>query len=222
MGAWETEPRPSSRSLRPCSSCKLSGWRCAFRAAQLVALACLVACGMVAEESRYSPSYKRSEWSHWRDFDGDCQNTRQEVLIASSTRSVSFASGSGCRVVAGEWMDPYSGKVFTESRLLDIDHVVALKDAFSSGGYLWTREQKKVFANDPANLIAVSASENRSKGSKGPDEWLPSNREYRCEYISKWVAVKQSYGLSMTACESSVVNYMMRVCEAGMVPPRPK
>jgi hypothetical protein len=219
---WKRSQRSLSKLLRPSSLLKSFGRRSLFRAAQLVALGVGSSCGMAGEEAMYSPGYRRSDWSHWRDFDGDCQDARQEVLVDSSLEPVVFADRRGCRVASGVWEDPYTGRIVRDAGSLDIDHVVTLKDAFESGGFMWPRERRVEFANDPDNLLAVTASENRSKGSKGPDEWLPKNPDYRCEYISKWMDVKSEYGLTLNSCERTMVEYMMRTCEDGKVPPRPQ
>jgi hypothetical protein len=221
MSIWKISQQSLSKFLKPSFLLKSFGRRSLFRAAQLVALGVGSSCGMAGEEAMYSPEYRRSDWSHWRDFDGDCQDARQEVLIGSSLEPVVFADRKGCRVSSGAWEDPYTGGIVRDAGSLDIDHVVTLKDAFDSGGFMWPKEKRVQFANDPENLLAVSASENRSKGSKGPDEWLPRNPEYRCEYISKWMGVKAKYDLSLNPCERSMVEYMMRSCGDGKVPSRP-
>ena len=168
------------------------------------------------------PAYKRSDWRHWTDADRDCQNERHELLIRKSEVEVAFADDKQCRVVSGRWRDPYTGSVFTDASQLDIDHVVALKDAHESGGHAWSKTQKKAFANDPYNMVPVSSSANRSKGSKGPDEWLPPNPEYRCEYIYWWRGTKERYGLSLSTRERALVDYMEHACLTGSIPPLPQ
>lgn len=169
--------------------------------------------------------YDRSDWRHWIDADKDCQDTRQEVLIEESKIPVTFKDERGCKVASGEWEDPYTGRVFTDPSILDVDHMVALKDAHDSGGYAWDAERKKAFANDlsnPNHLIAVYRSANRSKGSRGPDEWLPTNAAYRCEYIKQWSTVKTKWNLTMSDAEARMVEYMLRVCDSGCAPALPQ
>lgn len=161
----------------------------------------------------------------WVDADGDCQDTRQEVLIAESLEPVAFKSDRQCRVVSGRWDDPYTGETFTDPSDLDIDHVVALHDAHVSGGYAWDSEKKEIFANDlddPTHLRAVSLSANRSKGSRGPDEWLPGNGDFRCQYIREWKTLKERWSLLLTDNEASMVEYQLQICDAGCVPPLPQ
>jgi hypothetical protein len=153
------------------------------------------------------PPYDREEWHpRWYDLDGDCQDSRQEVLIAEGSDIV--LDPKGCRVISGRWLDPYTNKLFIDPSQLDIDHFVALKNAHDSGGWLWTTEKKREFANDlinPGSLMAVSASANRSKGDRGPDEWLPTNLAYRCEFVRNWIKVKETWGLSLTAKEAKAI-----------------
>ncbi len=82
--------------------------------------------------------------------------------------------------------------------MLDIDHVVPLKWAYEHGAHDWPVERKAKFANDPLNTIAVSLSANRSKGAKGPTEWMPPNNAYRCDYLRKFESVLKAYGLAFS------------------------
>ena len=121
------------------------------------------------------PEYLRKQWKHWSDADGDCQDTRQEVLIEESEIAVTFTNSDDCRVLAGRWTDPYSGDVFTDPRHLDVDHMVPLRNAQRSGGWEWTKQRREAYANDldnPEHLIAVDRSLNRSKSDQGPDKWM--------------------------------------------------
>ena len=128
--------------------------------------------------------YDRDLYKHWVDADGDCQDTRQEVLISESLQPV-VLDDRGCRVVSGEWLDLYTGQTFTDPSRLDIDHFIPLAEAHRSGSDTWTPEQRQAFANDLTNehsLIAVSASANRSKGDRDPANWLPPDESFQCEY----------------------------------------
>jgi hypothetical protein len=126
-------------------------------------------------------TYDRSTWKHWEDFDGDCQNTRHELLIASSEVPVTFTSSTGCTVATGQWLDPYTGDTYTLASDLDIDHVIPLNYAHLHGGAIWSAFVKKLFANDPENLLAVDDGENQSKSAKGPSQWLPPDESNHCE-----------------------------------------
>ena len=147
--------------------------------------------------------YDRDLYKHWIDADRDCQDTRQEVLIAESVQPV-VLDDRGCRVVSGEWLDLYTGQTFTDPSKLDIDHFIPLSEAHRSGADTWTPEQRQSFANDLTNehsLIAVSASANRSKGDRDPANWLPPDESFQCEYIKQWIAVKEYFNLNMDATE---------------------
>lgn len=161
--------------------------------------------------------YDRSDWPHWLDADGNCRNTRHEVLAAESLRPPAL-SADGCKVVGGLWRDLFTGELEREPRRLDVDHFVPLAEAHRSGAHAWSRERKAAFANelsDPQSLIAVSASANRSKSDKGPEDWLPPDPAYRCRYVADWVAVKARWRLSMDERERVVVGNILRACSAG-------
>jgi hypothetical protein len=140
--------------------------------------------------------YRRADWmpSGWEDADGDCQDTRQEVLIRDAVGPVTL-SADGCRVVAGTWVGPYTGKTFTDPRELDIDHIVPLAEAHASGGAEWAPAKKRAFANWMPGLVAVEARANRVKGAKDPAGWMPTT--HRCFYSSVWRWIKAQWGLTM-------------------------
>ena len=158
--------------------------------------------------------YDRKLYGRWIDADGDCQDTRQEVLIAESLVPVTL-DRMGCKVLAGRWYDPFTGRYFTNPRKLDIDHFVPLAEVHRSGGTDWTPGKRVQYANDlndPKTLIAVSASANRSKGAKDPADWLPPNLDFRCEYVRLWIAIKQRWGLRMDEREENAVNAAIVKC----------
>ena len=131
---------------------------------------------MVAEVPDDIPEYDRSEWKHWTDEDKDCQDTRQEVLIQESLEPVAFDTDRKCRVIAGKWWAPHLGHHLGNPSHIDVDHVVPLQNAHKSGGWRWDAATKESYANfleDDAHLMAISARHNRSKGSRGPEEWAP-------------------------------------------------
>ena len=158
--------------------------------------------------------YDRGDWKHWTDADGDCQKTRQEVLIAESTIPVTL-SPNGCRVESGRWVGPYSGEVFTDPGDLQVDHMVPLANTHVSGGWAWNSQRKEDYANDmenPGHLIAVKAGLNMSKGAKSPDKWKPPREEFWCEYATIWLGVKEKWNLTLTAAEAKAVAEMMGSC----------
>lgn len=157
-------------------------------------------------------SYDRKDYKHWVDVDGDCQNTRHEVLIAHSEVPV-VLSDDGCRVVSGLWVGPYNGKEYTDPKDLDVDHLVPLANAHASGACQWPAEQRELYANymdDPRHLLPVDKRLNRQKGKKGPEEWLPPLS--RCRYISDWMNVKEQWGLSLTTAEAKAICSELASC----------
>lgn len=132
------------------------------------------------------PKYNRSDWgTRWIDADKDCQDTRQEVLIEESLIPVTFDS-KGCKVISGRWICPFTGMIITNPILLDIDHMVPLKEAHISGGWKWSKKDKISYANDlsnPLHLIAVYRGANRSKGARTPNKWMPNYKPYHCLYL---------------------------------------
>ena len=159
-------------------------------------------------------SYDRSLYRHWVDADGDCLDTRQEVLVAESQIPAELDE-RGCRVISGRWFDPYTGRKFTNPQLLDIDHLVPLAEAHRSGADKWDSERREAFANDlsnPESLIAVSAKANRSKGDRDPAKWLPPNEQFRCEYIASWVKVKNRWALTTDGLELSTILRIQKSC----------
>jgi hypothetical protein len=126
------------------------------------------------------------------------------VLIKESQTPVSYKTAKNCRVVSGNWLGVYSGKVFTDASQLDIDHLVPLKEAHESGGHTWDAYRKRDYANDlsdPNTLIAVDRGLNRQQGASDPAEWLPPNEAYQEEYVRAWVAMKLRWGLTADAKE---------------------
>ena len=156
----------------------------------------------------YSKLYNRDDWDHWIDADGDCQDTRGEILIRDSLKPVTYHSNAKCRVTGGLWELPYIGGAVTNAQRLDIDHIIPLRWAHGHGGDRWTESQKRNFANDPDNLLATSSSANRSKGAKGPDQWLPSIN--KCRYAQRWEQLIEKYGLMTAAGETEAI---AKVCQ---------
>jgi hypothetical protein len=142
------------------------------------------------------PDYDRHDWNHWIDHDGDCLDTRHELLLRESLTAVTFKPNNNCLVEGGLWYGPFLGKFFIEASDLDVDHIIPLKWAHTHGGWRWTAEQKQAFANDYENLILVDDGRNQSKGSRGPSEWMPDSSAYHCAYIFKWSYLIDKYNLS--------------------------
>ena len=157
------------------------------------------------------PDYDRSEWRHWIDVDGDCLNTRQEVLERDAVE-LGASNRNGCRWLTGEWVDPYTGRTVTSAGQLQIDHIVSLVDAHHSGGWQWDADQKRDFANDMSNLLAVWGPENQSKSGRGPSEWEPPADEFICEYAKRYATVKRQYGLMVTMDDAHALAQLWASC----------
>lgn len=170
-------------------------------------------------------AYDRDEWSHWLDEDGDCQDTRTEVLVATSHVPVKFSDARRrCKVTRGRWRCPYTGRVVTDPHELDIDHLVPLSAAHDAGADAWTRSKKAAFANaldDPDHLVAVLASANRSKGDKGPDRWLPPDPDARCDYVRAWTRIKTRWDLRTAPAERAAIDAALGRCARGELPDAP-
>ena len=150
----------------------------------------------VARETR--AGYERSKFRLWIDADGDCQDTRAEVLISESTTRLT----GGCTIRTGRWFSYYDHLTFRRASDLDIDHLVPLAEAWDSGAKRWTPDTRERYANDLRDrrtLIAVSAHANRSKGDRDPSEWLPTYG--KCRYVRQWVAVKVRWSLKVNRAE---------------------
>ncbi|MBB4286115.1 HNH endonuclease family protein [Roseospira goensis] len=158
--------------------------------------------------------YQRALYTHWTDADGDCQDTRQEVLIRDSVARVRL-SPDGCRVVAGRWIDPYSGQVFTDPSDLDIDHLVPLAEAHRSGADTWGAGRRAAYANDlssPLTLVATAAGQNRSKADGDPLAWLPGDPTRWCAYVGAWVVVKDRWDLDRDLLEAWWTDGLLTLC----------
>lgn len=145
--------------------------------------------------------YDRELFEHWTDADGDCQDTREEVLVAESRIPL-----DGCTVTTGEWRSPYDGETWTQASDVDIDHVVALREAWDSGARAWDDETRERYANDlddPRSLVAVTDNVNQSKSDRDVAEWLPERAV--CTYVRRWVVVKLRWGLRVDHAERSAL-----------------
>jgi hypothetical protein len=156
----------------------------------------------------------------WADTDSNKCDTRDDILKRDLV-DVRFRSG-GCKVSAGKLdPDPYSGKdvSFTRGRSeVDIDHIVALSDAWQKGAKYWDASKRIALANDPLNLRAVDASTNRSKGDGDTATWLPPNKAYRCTYVANQVAVKKKYELWVTEAEKTAMKKVLSGCGGETLP----
>ena len=163
------------------------------------------------EQLNKRPDYERSAFGHdWGDVDGDCQNSRAEALIATSTTQVQFADHKRCRVVTGRWISPFTNRVIQNASDIDIDHVVPLAWAWERGAWEWSRDKRERFANDPVNLLSVELGLNRSKSDRGPDQWLPPAGQ--CGYAARFLRVVKLYRLTPKAKEANWIRTFLDNC----------
>jgi hypothetical protein len=118
-------------------------------------------------------------------------------------------------VAAGLWLDPYTGESFRDPGDIQIDHVVALKNAHDSGAWAWTAARRREYANYleyDQHLLAVKGVENNRKSDKGPDQYLPPLESYRCQYVRLWVQIKEDWVLNMSDAEAAAVQKVLASC----------
>lgn len=171
--------------------------------------------------AKNSGDYRRDEfgkgWTKW----GDC-NTRQRILGRDLEEVV--YDKNGCKVLSGKLNDPYTGKTisFTSgqqtSTAVQIDHVVALANAWETGAQYLSREVRQQLANDDLELIAVDGPANQEKGSGDASEWLPQNKDFHCQYIARQIAVKIRYGLWVTQAEHDTMSKILQTCPQQTLP----
>lgn len=152
--------------------------------------------------------YDRSLFEHWVDADGDGCDTRCEVLAAE--RRADLAG-----LPAGGWLSIYDGYWTDDPSELDVDHVVALAEAWESGASGWDAATRRAFANDldhPGALVAVTAATNRSKSDRDPASWQPPNRDAWCEFAASWVWTKVRWRLTADLAEVQALRNMLAGC----------
>ena len=175
-------------------------------------------------ENEYQVGYDRALFDHWRDIDGDGCDSRDQVLKRDSI-SLPQVDPVNCNVIAGDWVSPYDGGRWSNPSDIDIDHVVALKEAWDSGAWAWSAAQRKAFANDTSDsrtLLAVTDSVNQSKSDKDPSNWLPPLQSYTCTYLGNWIAVKVRWSLSMDSSEyGRIKNLLQSTCSSLDIAPIP-
>jgi hypothetical protein len=169
--------------------------------------------------------YTREQFGDgWVDTDHNGCDTRNDILARDLTGETFRPGTRDCVVLTGTLADPYSGRTIAfrrgqgTSEAVQIDHVVALSDAWQKGAQQWTAQRRTAFANDPLNLLAVDGPLNQQKSDGDAATWLPPNRAYRCAYVARQVAVKVTYGLWMTAAERDAVARVLSTCPDQPLP----
>ncbi|MFJ3030832.1 DUF1524 domain-containing protein [Rothia terrae] len=157
----------------------------------------------------------------WADVDHNGCDTRNDILRRDLQNVMAKAGTRGCKIASGTLNDPYTAKTINfvrgqgTSDDVQIDHVVALSDAWQKGAQNISAEQREQLANDPSNLLAVDGPTNQSKSDGDAATWLPPNTSYRCDYVSKQVDVKAKYGLWVTEAEKKAMSDVLTAPGCG-------
>ncbi|MDN4646135.1 HNH endonuclease family protein [Arthrobacter sp. PsM3] len=163
-------------------------------------------------------NYDRSAFGQaWLDADRNGCDTRNDIL-RRDLPDAEFTGGSRCLVAAGSFREPYTGRLTAfrrgaaSSKAVQVDHVVALGDAWQKGAQQLTGGQREHLANDPLNLIAVDGPANQDKGASDAATWLPPNKAFRCHYVARQISVKAAYRLWVTPGEKEAMKRVLGSC----------
>lgn len=151
--------------------------------------------------------------------DGACLNTRGKVLIRDSVSNVTYTP-NGCTVDTGGWDDPYTARMHTSAKDIQIDHVVALKNAYMTGAHEWNFKKRCLYANFLGNsfhLLSVNGKENLKKSDSTPSGYVPPNKDFTCEFIKDWLHIKLIWSLRTTPKEQAAI---MNIINDNLCDPR--
>ena len=169
--------------------------------------------------------YTRAQFGQtWADVDRNGCDTRNDILKRDLTAEVFKEKTRDCVVVSGTLIDPFSGETINfvrgnvSSMEVQIDHVVALSNAWQTGAFKLSIKERTAFANDPLNLLAVKGRLNSQKGDGDAATWLPPLKSYRCDYVSRQIAVKIKYRLWFTAPEKEAMVRILKSCPEKVLP----
>jgi hypothetical protein len=206
-GSTPTSPM-ATPEIEPSGQGPESEWRPEAR--QVTVLAQLDALAVKGRAPR--TGYDRDLFGRgWNDADRNGCDTRNDVLRRDLVDAVAKAGTQGCVILSGVLQDPFTGDTIEFVRGQDtstdvqIDHVVALSDAWQKGAQLLDADERVEFANDPLNLLAVDGPTNSAKGDGDAATWLPPNQGFRCDYVTRQTAVKAKYELWVTAAERDAI-----------------
>ena len=170
-------------------------------------------------------AYTRPQFGQtWADVDRNGCDTRNDILKRDLTGEVFKEKTRQCVVVSGTLIDPFSGETINfvrgnvSSMEVQIDHVVALSNAWQTGAFKLTIKERTAFANDPMNLMAVKGRLNSQKGDGDAATWLPPLKSFRCDYVARQIAVKLKYKLWFTAPEKEAMVRILKSCPEKALP----
>ena len=165
--------------------------------------------------------YDRTEFGPaWADTDNNGCDTRNDILARDLTARTTKPGTRNCVILTGRLADPYTATTISFTRgastssEVQIDHVVALSDAWQKGAQQLTKARRTTFANDPRNLLAVSGPANQKKGDGDAATWLPGNKAFRCAYVARQISVKAAYKLWVTRAERAAMTSVLTTCGA--------
>lgn len=180
--------------------------------------------GLVVDDHPSSAGYDRDAFGYrMTDADSDGCDVRDEVL-ARDLEDVRYDRSDRCTVRRGTLRDPYTAATIrflrgpSTSSAVQIDHVVALENAWRSGARTWDIRRRWRFGNDMRNLLAVDGKANEGKSSASAAYWLPENRGFRCDYVARQIAVKSEYSLAVTTAERRAMLEVLRSCPGQRLP----
>ena len=180
---------------------------------------------LIPVTNEHQDGYDRERFGYPADRDGDSCDTRDEVLQRDSLTPAQV-DPAGCQVIAGDWLSPYDGVTQTDPAEIQIDHVVALKEAHDSGAWAWGPDRLIAYGNDlddARSLRAVTGTVNNDKGDKDPSNWLPPDPNDLCRYLADWTAIKARWGLSMDQSEAGRIrNLITDNCPGLLIAPWPE
>ena len=169
--------------------------------------------------------YTRAQFGQtWADVDRNGCDTRNDILKRDLTSITYRAKTRNCVVESGTLVDRYSGETINfvkgniSSMEVQIDHVVALSNAWQTGAFKLSADQRKALSNDPLNLFAVKGRLNSQKGDGDAATWLPPLKSFRCSYVAQQIAVKAKYSLWVTAPEKAAMVSILAKCPTQKVP----
>lgn len=175
------------------------------------------------EREDRGPAYERDRFgTAWADVDGNGCNQRDDVLLRDARPGTAVVEQQGAcdhDVLAGQWRDPYTGRLLVfddlkdlgQAQAIQIDHVVPLGEAWASGAWRWSEERREQYANHLPGLLAVDGPTNASKSDDDPAAWRP-RQSYQCRYALRWIQVKDTWELTVDTSERNALAQMLDAC----------
>jgi hypothetical protein len=176
--------------------------------------------GLAVKGRAPKTGYARTQFGNGWLLVGSCDT--RNIILNRDLADVTIADS--CKVASGVLADPYTGTTISfvrgkdTSDLVQIDHVVALSNAWQTGAQLLPADKRIAFANDPLELLAVDGQANQAKGDGDAATWLPANRAFRCQYVARQIAVKVKYQLWVTPAEKQAMANVLSTCSDQKLP----